>query len=296
MIECQSASRVQVRVPGSSAHECLAVRKSRLSACRVPAPDRCRVPARAPRRQHSPPSAPVLTSCRPPLRVDDVTLAGAAAGPALPSGAPPASPPGVAPAAAAPCRAPRPPLLRGHQLLHRAVVMPGAVVALDGLLQLGHRGLDRLLSATGSLSPASLSIRSAAYDRLVGAGCASRSPRRRFLSSSACDSASRIIRSTSSLLRPRRGGDRDLLLLAGAEVLRRHVDDAVGVDVEGDLDLRHAARRRRDARQVEACRACGCRAPSAARPGARAPRRSSGCRPPSRTPRSCASGSWCCAG
>ena len=29
------------------------------------------------------------------------------------------------------------------------------------------------------------------------------------------------------------------------------VDDAVGVDVEGDLDLRHAARRRRNAHQVE---------------------------------------------
>ena len=29
------------------------------------------------------------------------------------------------------------------------------------------------------------------------------------------------------------------------------VDDAVGVDVEGDLDLRHAARRRRDADEVE---------------------------------------------
>ena len=34
-------------------------------------------------------------------------------------------------------------------------------------------------------------------------------------------------------------------------VLGRDVDDAVGVDVEGDLDLRHAARRRRDADQVE---------------------------------------------
>ena len=44
-----------------------------------------------------------------------------------------------------------------------------------------------------------------------------------------------------------RRGDRDLLLLAGRLVLRRHVDDAVGVDVEGDLDLRHAARRRRKA-------------------------------------------------
>ena len=33
--------------------------------------------------------------------------------------------------------------------------------------------------------------------------------------------------------------------------LARDVDDAVGVDVEGDLDLRHAARRRRDAHQIE---------------------------------------------
>jgi hypothetical protein len=31
----------------------------------------------------------------------------------------------------------------------------------------------------------------------------------------------------------------------------RHVDDAVGVDVEGDLDLRHAARCRRNADEVE---------------------------------------------
>ena len=33
--------------------------------------------------------------------------------------------------------------------------------------------------------------------------------------------------------------------------LARDVDDAVGVDVEGDLDLRHAARRRRNSDQVE---------------------------------------------
>src|SRR5215204_4992083 len=48
-----------------------------------------------------------------------------------------------------------------------------------------------------------------------------------------------------------RGLDADLLLLAGRLVLGRDVDDAVGVDVERDLDLRHAARRRRDADQVE---------------------------------------------
>ena len=46
-------------------------------------------------------------------------------------------------------------------------------------------------------------------------------------------------------------GDGDLLLLASALLLGRHVQDAVGVDVEGHLDLRHAARGRRDAGQVE---------------------------------------------
>jgi hypothetical protein len=45
--------------------------------------------------------------------------------------------------------------------------------------------------------------------------------------------------------------DADLLLLAGALVLGGHVDDAVGVDVERDLDLRHAARRGGQADQVE---------------------------------------------
>src|SRR5207245_1825920 len=43
------------------------------------------------------------------------------------------------------------------------------------------------------------------------------------------------------------GLDRDLVFLAGGLVLRRHVHDAVRVDVERDLDLRHAARRGRDA-------------------------------------------------
>src|SRR3984885_12385853 len=47
------------------------------------------------------------------------------------------------------------------------------------------------------------------------------------------------------------GLDADLLLLARAFVLGRHVDDAIGVDVEGDLDLRHAARRRRNADKIE---------------------------------------------
>ena len=46
-------------------------------------------------------------------------------------------------------------------------------------------------------------------------------------------------------------GDRDLVALAGGLVLSGHVEDAVGVDVEADIDLGHAAGRRRDARELK---------------------------------------------
>ena len=49
----------------------------------------------------------------------------------------------------------------------------------------------------------------------------------------------------------RRRGDGNGLLLAGGAVLGRHVQDPVGVDVECDLDLGHAAGRRRDPHQME---------------------------------------------
>ncbi|ELP44522.1 putative NAD-specific glutamate dehydrogenase [Mycobacterium avium subsp. paratuberculosis S5] len=45
--------------------------------------------------------------------------------------------------------------------------------------------------------------------------------------------------------------DLDRVLLTGALVLGGDVHDAVGVDVEGDLDLRHAAGRRRNSGQLE---------------------------------------------
>ena len=45
--------------------------------------------------------------------------------------------------------------------------------------------------------------------------------------------------------------DLDRVLLAGGLVLRGHGHDAVGVDVEGDLDLRHTTRSRCDACQLE---------------------------------------------
>ena len=47
-------------------------------------------------------------------------------------------------------------------------------------------------------------------------------------------------------------GDRNLLLAARAQVLGRHVQDTVGIDIERDLDLRHAPRRGRNPVQVEA--------------------------------------------
>ena len=42
-----------------------------------------------------------------------------------------------------------------------------------------------------------------------------------------------------------------MLLLAGAEILSGNVHDAVGVDIERDLNLRNSARRRSNAVQAE---------------------------------------------
>ena len=66
-----------------------------------------------------------------------------------------------------------------------------------------------------------------------------------------------------------RGLDADLLFLAGRLVLGGDADDAVGVDVEGDFDLRHAARRGRNALQVEAAQRSCCPPPFRVRPGTR---------------------------
>eukprot|EP00094_Tigriopus_californicus_P011891 TCALIF_11486-PA protein Name:"Similar to YAL004W Putative uncharacterized protein YAL004W (Saccharomyces cerevisiae (strain ATCC 204508 / S288c))" AED:0.44 eAED:0.44 QI:0/0/0/0.4/1/1/5/0/281 len=46
-------------------------------------------------------------------------------------------------------------------------------------------------------------------------------------------------------------GDGNLLLLAGGFVHGRHVQDPVGINVEGDLNLWHASRRWRDSGEVE---------------------------------------------
>lgn len=46
-------------------------------------------------------------------------------------------------------------------------------------------------------------------------------------------------------------GDGDLVLFTRRLVLRRHVQNAVGVDIERHFDLRHPARRRWDTRKLE---------------------------------------------
>ena len=46
-------------------------------------------------------------------------------------------------------------------------------------------------------------------------------------------------------------GDGDLVLLASALVAGRHVQDAVGVNVEGDLNLRDTSWSRRDASEIK---------------------------------------------
>ena len=50
-------------------------------------------------------------------------------------------------------------------------------------------------------------------------------------------------------------GDGNALLLAGTQILGADMHDAVGVDVEGDFDLRHTAGRRGDAVPVEGAQA-----------------------------------------
>ncbi len=47
------------------------------------------------------------------------------------------------------------------------------------------------------------------------------------------------------------GGNLDGLLLAGSQILGRDMDDPVGIDIEGDLDLRQTPGSRRNAGQLE---------------------------------------------
>ena len=67
----------------------------------------------------------------------------------------------------------------------------------------------------------------------------------------------RVLDHAINLIVRERGGarDRDLLLLASALVLGGDLHDAVGVNVKGDLYLRHTATRRGNTSQVELAQA-----------------------------------------
>src|SRR6185437_13135216 len=124
------------------------------------------------------------------------------------------------------------------------------VLALEHALQVGKRRLDRGLLVGTDLVAVILERLLGRMDEALGLvlgldgltlGLVRRGVRLGFL-----DHAVDV-----GIAETTRGLDADLLLLAGALVLGRDVDDAVGVDVERHLDLRHAARRRRNAGEIE---------------------------------------------
>ena len=106
------------------------------------------------------------------------------------------------------------------------------------------------LMSSGTLSAFSPRNFSVVYARDSARLRTSASSRRR-RSSSAYFSASCHHALDVVLAERRAARDGHGLLLAGAEVLGRHVHDAVGVDVERDLDLRDAARSRSEPGQLE---------------------------------------------
>src|SRR3989304_2147319 len=125
------------------------------------------------------------------------------------------------------------------------------VVALESLARLGHRRLDRLLVLGRNLVA------------VVAKGPLGRVDQRVALVLDLDDvPALRVLGRVGLglLLHPvdlvlreaGRSRDRDVLLLGRRLVARRDVQDTVRVDVECYLDLRHAARGRRDTVQVEA--------------------------------------------
>ena len=101
---------------------------------------------------------------------------------------------------------------------------------------------------------------------------------RRWWSASAKAEASLMILSISVCERPPAGLIWMPCALPVARSLRGDVDDAVRVDRERDLDLRHAARRGRDADQLEAAEGLVLASRSRARPAGRGSRRPTGCR------------------
>src|SRR5262249_15850740 len=110
------------------------------------------------------------------------------------------------------------------------------------------RTSDLMSSGTfSSFSPSNFSV----WYTTQSAAVPARAPPRAFAFPLVVFSRAPALLLVSVLGRRGPAGDLHRLLLARAQVLGGHVHDAVGVDVEGDLDLRHAAGRGRDAGQLE---------------------------------------------
>ena len=125
------------------------------------------------------------------------------------------------------------------------------IVLLHRLLQRLDRQLDRLDRGRVDLVAVLGHRLLGAVDQALGLrSCASTSSRRA-LSASAFSSASLTILSMSASERPPEAWMVIFCSLLVPLSLALTRDDAVGVDVEGHLDLRHAARRRRDRLEVE---------------------------------------------
>ena len=86
-----------------------------------------------------------------------------------------------------------------------------------------------------------------------------------FLSSSACSFGFPLHLLDFLFRESGAAGDGDLLFLAGAEILRRDVQNAVRVDVEGHFDLRNAARRGWNSIEMERAELSYCRVKAAVR-------------------------------
>src|SRR5690606_28648578 len=110
----------------------------------------------------------------------------------------------------------------------------GGVVAADGLAQLGHGLLDRRLGVGVDLVGVLLQLLLGAVDQAVGvvAGVDQLAPLL-VLGGVGLGVLDHLL--DVGVGEAARGLDPDRLLLAGRLVLGLDVDDAVGVDVEGDL-------------------------------------------------------------
>ena len=178
----------------------------------------------------------------------------------------------------------------------RAVSIAALSFDFQRLLGVGQRILDVAALGAGDLVAMLFQHLLDAVDHASRAGCALRSPR-----ASPCPrpNAHRRLSPCAPPLPCYRPEDDVIVIfwsLPVAVVLRRHVEDAVSIDVERDFDLRHATRSRRNSGQMEFAKRAVLRSPLDARPAARALQPKSGCPPQSRTSPSCASGSSCCAG